>query len=56
MITFEDFKGMDAGELLFEALASNRLEDRLAAIEAAHAKTLEDMGHGLEQHPQAAAT
>ena len=46
MITFEDFKGMDVGDLLLEALASQMPEDRLAAIEAAHAKMLEELGHG----------
>lgn len=46
MITFENFKGMDVEGLLREALASMTSEDRLAAIEAAHAKTLEDMGRG----------
>ncbi len=48
MITFEDFKGMDVGELLLEALASQTAPERLAAIEAAHAKTLEEMGHGID--------
>lgn len=44
MITFADFKRMDTRELLQVALVSETTKDRLVALEAAHAKALEEFG------------
>ena len=46
MITLEDFRNLDSEELLAIAIGARLPADRLAAVEAAHAKLLEEMGHG----------